>query len=219
VADQAQLAGVDVVEGGRVELDLSKDVTVTVTDDRLVRAVDGAELELGYLGVPISTVTAPVRDGEAVLDPGIAQRTIGGPASARLVLLSGNEVVADQELGVDATQSWYLTVPFVGGLLLLLLALANLESSLKPLRSGHTRVLSFVGAFVSGARAGASLVVLAGPLGFSEPTVAGLIMAGVLGALGGVAAARGRIGVARRRRVRRAVRRAEKALGVHADAA
>ncbi|HEX4868474.1 MAG TPA: serine/threonine-protein kinase [Acidimicrobiales bacterium] len=219
VTDQAELAGADALGGGRIHVDLSEDVTVTVTDERLARSVDGAELELGYLGIPVSTISAPVRDGEAILDPGIAQRTIGGPASARLVLLSGDEVVADQELGVDATQSWYLTVPFVGGLLLLLLALANLESSLKPLRSGHSRVLSFVGACVSGALAGASLAVLAGPLGFSEPTLASLVAAAAFGALGGVAAARARIGVARRRRVRRAVRRAEKSLGVHADAA
>jgi len=216
---QVEIGGVDVTSGGRIELDLSREVTVAVTDSSLAASIDGVDLELGYLGLPVSTVSAPLRDGEAVLDPGIAQRTIGGPASATVVLLSGDDVVAEHETGIDATQTWYLTGPFVVGVLLLLLALANLEGSLKPLRSGHTRKLSYVGAFIWGALGGASLVLLAGALGFSEPTVPTLIVAATLGAIGGAAAARARIGVARRHRVRKAVERAEKTLGVRATAA
>ncbi|MGH9084839.1 MAG: protein kinase domain-containing protein [Acidimicrobiales bacterium] len=214
-----ELAGVDVASGGRIAVDLSEDVTVDVVDPRLARSVDGVELDLGYLGERVSTISAPLRDGQAVIDPGIAQRTIAGPASATMVLLSGDDVVVEHELGIDATQTWYVTGPFVGGLLVLLLAFANLESSLKPLRSGRTRRLSYVGACIWGALAGVSLVVLAGALGSSEPTMATLIAAGVLGAVGGIASARARIGVARRHRVRKAVERAEKTLGVRADAA
>jgi uncharacterized membrane protein SirB2 len=211
---QVALAGVDVTTEGRIGVDLSDEVIVRIDDAALDRRIDGVELELGYLGVPVSSAAAPVRDGRAEIDPGIAQRTIAGPASATVVLLSGDRIVAEQEVGIDAEQTWYLTMPFVGGLLLILLGAANLESSLKPLRSGRRRILSFVGAFVSGALIGVSVTVLVGALGLTEPTVPNLAVSAALGALGGVAAARARIGVARRRRVRGAVLRAERTLGV-----
>jgi serine/threonine-protein kinase len=211
---QVELDGVDVVGQGRIEVDLSRDVMVEIVDPDLAAAADGVELELGALGIPVTTVTGVVRDGLAILDPGIAQRTISGKAAARVVLLDGDEVVAEHELGVDATQRWYLTVPFGAAMLLLLFALANLESSLKPLRSGHRRFLSYVGAAIAGALAGLSLVATAGAVGFSEPTIPTAAVVTVLGAAGGAASARARIGVARRRRVRRAVLRAERTLGV-----
>jgi hypothetical protein len=213
---QVELAGVDVATGDRVELDLAEDVPVGIIDPSLAATVDAVELELSYLGLPVSSATAPVRGGQAALDPGIAQRTIAGKATATLRLETGTQVVAEHDFAVDATQTWYLTLPFVAAVLLLLLAYANLESSLKPLRSGHPRVLSYVGAFFSGAIAGVGLVLLSGALGLAEPTVLGAAVTTALGALAGVAAARARIGVARRRRVRRALKRAERSLGVKA---
>jgi serine/threonine-protein kinase len=216
---QVTLGGVDVAAGERIAVDLSRDVRVVVVDRSLARTADAVELELGYLGTAISTASAPLRDGASEIDPGIAQRTIGGPATARVVLLQGDRDLVEHEVGVDATQTWYLTGPFVVGLLVLLLALANLESSLKPLRTGHTRKLSYLGAFAWGGLAGVSLVPIAAALGFSEPTVPALFASAALGAAGGTAAARARIGVARRHRVRKAVQRAERTLGVRMHAA
>ena len=87
------------------------------------------------------------------------------------------------------------------------------------MRSGHPRLLSTIGAAISGAMLGASMVVLAGALGLAEPTLTAGAAAAAFGAIGGVAAARARVGVAKRRRVRRAVKRAEKSLGVRVEAA
>jgi len=213
-AGQVELAGVDVASGARIDVDLSSQVLVEITDPSLDAEVDGVELEVGYLGIPVSSASAPLRDGSALVDAGIGQRTIGGNASAKVVLLAGDQVVAEHDLAIDATQTRYLTGPFVLGALLLLLALANLESSLKPLRSGRTRFLSYVGAFISGGLLGVSLAMLGAALGFSEPTIVQLVVLAVLGSLGGAASARARIGVGRRNRVRRAVRRAEKSLAV-----
>jgi hypothetical protein len=126
--------------------------------------------------------------------------------------------VAEQDVGIDATQAWYLTVPFGLSLLLLLLALANLESALKPLRSGHPRLLSSIGAFCSGLIAGAGLVLLAGAFGLAEPTIPAAVATALVASVGGVAAARARVGIAKRRRVRKAVKRAERTLSVHANA-
>jgi serine/threonine-protein kinase len=213
---QVTVAGVDVTASGRIGVDLSHDVRVSVLDPSLASAADGVRLEVGYLGIPVSEATAPLGSGEANIDPGIAQRTVAGAADARVVLLKGDQVIAAQELAIDATQPWYLSVPFFGGVLVLLLGLANLEASLKPLRSGRPRKLSYVGSFVWGALIGVSLVALSACLGFSEPTVPTAVVVAVLGAVGGVVAARARIGVARRRRVRRAVKRAEKTLQIEA---
>jgi hypothetical protein len=218
-AGQVEVAGVDVVSGGRIEADLSEDLIVTITDADLAERVDGVEIAMGPVGVPMSTISGSVQSGQAVVDTGITQRTIGGQATATVTISDGDDVLGEQEVGVDATQTWYLTVPFVAGVLLVLLALANLESSLKPLRSGHPRLLSTVGAAISGAMLGGSAVVFAGALGLAEPTVAAGSAAAALGVIGGIAAARARVGVAKRRRVRRAVKRAERSLGVQAKAA
>ena len=145
------MAGVDVVDGGRVEVDLSEDLTVTVTDPEMAARADEVELAMGPVGLPINNISGSLQSGQAVIDPGITQRTIAGYASATVTLRGDDAVLGEQDFGVDATQTWYLTVPFVVGVLLVLLALANLESSLKPLRSGHPRLLSTIGASISGA--------------------------------------------------------------------
>jgi hypothetical protein len=208
-----------VVDGGRVAMDLSEPLTVTITDPELAGRTDEVELAMGPVGLPISTISGPVVSGQAVIDPGITQRTIAGHASATVTIGSDDVELGEQDFGIDATQTWYLTVPFVAGLLLVLLALANLESSLKPLRSGHRRLLSTIGAAISGAMLGASSVVLTGALGLAEPTFAAGAAAAAFGAIGGVGAARARVEAAKRRRVRRAVKRAEKTLGVRVPAA
>jgi serine/threonine-protein kinase len=211
---EVEVAGIDVAAGGRIELDLAEDVTIEVTDPELAARADGVELAMGPVGLPVSTISGALQSGEAVIDPGIAQRTIAGHATATLTLTSGDDDLREHEVGIDATQTWYLTVPFVLGVLLVLLALANLESSLKPLRSGHKRLLSTIGAAVSGAMLGASTVVLTGALGLAEPTIAAGAGAAAFGTIAGIAAARTRVAVAKRHRVRRAVKRAERTLGV-----
>jgi hypothetical protein len=128
-------------------------------------------------------------------------------------------VVAAQDTPVEAGQSPYLTAPFVFGALLLLLAYADLETSMKALRSGHTRIRSYIGAVIWTPVAAVGVVMIATSLGFAEPTGVSVIVVAVLAALGGAAAVRSRIGVARRRRVRTAVKRAEKRLGVRVAAA
>ncbi len=208
-----RLNGEDVAEG-RLELDLSEEIDLRILDRQLATRVDEIELGFAYNGVAVTHASAPVRDGEATLDPGIAQRMVGGEATAQITLRSGDVVLREHGTAIRATQTWYLTLPFIGGLLLLLLGYANLESSLKPLRSGRTRKLSYIGAFLAGPLLGAGFVAMAGALGVSEPTLPVLVVVCVLAAASGFPAVRARVGVARRSRVRQAVARAEKSLGV-----
>jgi hypothetical protein len=211
-----RLSGHDVAEGGRVEVDLSKPLPLRIDDRALRSRVDGVELAFDYGGIGVAHASAPVRDGDALIDPGLSQRLAGGKASATLKLKAGGTTLRAHDFAVDATQSWYLTVPGIGGILLLLLGYANLESSLKPLRSGRVRRLSYVGAFFAGLPLAAGVVLLAGALGLREPTLPSLLVVAALCAVAGVPTVQARIGVARTRRVRQAVRRAEQSLGVYA---
>jgi hypothetical protein len=218
-AGQVELEDVDVTSGERVELDLSTDVLVRVPDRRLASSADEVELEFSYLGQPVGSASGPLRDGQALIEPGLTQRTAGGATTAAVRLKSRDAVVAEHDTPVETTQAPYLTAPFVLGALLLLLAYADLETSMKALRSGHTRIRSYIGAAIWTPVAALGVVLIAASLGFAEPTVVGTATVAVVAALGGIAAVRSRIGVARRRRVRTAVKRAEKRLGVRVQAA
>ena len=216
---QVQLEDVDVASGERITVDLSTDVLVRVLDEDLASAADEVEIEFSYLGQSVGSTSGPLRDGEALIEPGLTQRTVGGAATAAVRLKSRDDVIAAQEVPVDAQQAPYLTAPFVLGALLLLLAYADLETSMKPLRSGHARLRSAIGAAIWTPVAAIGLLMIASSLGSAEPTAEALVAASVLAALGGQAAIRSRIGVARRRRVRTAVKRAEMRLGVRVAAA
>ena len=207
---QVLLAGRDVtVPGERISIDLSRDVVVEVPDRSLADGADEVSISFRYLDVDAPGASAPLRDGRAVLEPGFSQRAVGGATEADVRLLSRGEVVAHQEVGVDATQSRWLTGPFFAGLFLLLLAYAELEGSLKPLRSGHTRIRSYLGAAIwcPIAALGGLLVLTA--LGANELTELDVVVVAVLATVGGLVLVRARTGVSRHRRVRTAVRRAE----------
>lgn len=208
--------GQDVADGGRLDLDLARPVVVEIEDRTLAARADGVDLRFSYAGMTVARASAPVRDGTAIVDPGLGQRLIAGQATATVRVRDAGGVLRAHDFAVDATQSWYLTVPGVGGVLLLLLGYANLESSLKPLRSGRTRRLSYVGAFFAGLPLAAGIVLLAGALGLREPTIPTLAVVAGLCALAGLPTVQARVGVARTRRVRQAVRRAERSLGVTA---
>ncbi|HUW01779.1 MAG TPA: protein kinase, partial [Acidimicrobiales bacterium] len=169
-AGQVTVAGVDVAGGEPVEIDLSADVPVVVTDAELAATADEVVLEFSYFGIPVSSPSARLFDGLASVDPGLAQRLVGGSTTATVILSSGDQILVEHEVGVEGTHSRFLTLPFIVGMLIVLLAVANLESSLKPLANGHSRLLSSIGALISGAMAGVGLVLVSGALGFAEPT-------------------------------------------------
>ncbi|MCO8126705.1 serine/threonine protein kinase [Acidimicrobiia bacterium EGI L10123] len=209
-AGQVIIDGVDVRSGERIDLDLSEDVIVEVLDRSLADAADEIEITFSYLGIGAPGASGALRDGRAVIEPGLPQRAVGGAVEADVRVLSRDDVVAHQEVGARATQAPYLTGPFAVGLLLILLAYAELESSLKPLRSGHTRIRSYIGAAIWTPVALVGLLLVMAALGRNELTEVDVVAVVALGVVGGATLVRSRIGVARRRRVRTAVKRAEK---------
>ena len=214
---QVVIDGIDVRSGARIDLDLSEDVVVEVPDRSLADAADEVEITFSYLGVGAPGASGALRDGRAVIEPGLAQRAVGGAVEADVRLLSRDELVAHQEVGARATQAPFLTGPFAAALLLMLLAYAELESSLKPLRSGHSRIRSSIGAAIWTPVALVGLVLAMAALGQNELTRADVVAVVALGAVGGSTLVRSRIGVARRRRVRIAVKRAEQRVAAGAN--
>ena len=214
-AGQVTLADVDVTSDERIDVDLSQEVVVQVADRSLAGRADEVEIGFTYLDIEVSSISAALRDGVAVIDPGFAERAVGGAATADVRIVSRDEVVANQHVGVQATQNWLLTAPFATGVLLILLAYAELETSLKPLRSGHSRKRSYVGAAIWCPVTLGGVLLVFSAWGRNEISEADVVAMVVLGVFGGITLVRARIGVARRRRVRTAVKRAEKRLGVH----
>jgi len=214
-AGTVTLGGIDLFEDDRIDLDLSENVVVEVTDPDLAAGADEVEVAFSVLDRDISTISGALRDGQAVIDPGLAQRLVGGAATADVRLLSRDDVVAHQHVGVRVTEDWYLTAPFALGMLLVLLAYAELETSLKPLRSGHTRIRSYIGAAIWCPVTVVGVLFVLSALGVNELTGLDVGVALALGLVGGLTLVRARTAVARRRRVRTAVKRAEKRLGVH----
>ncbi len=212
-AGQVEIAGIDVTDGTRIEVDLSQDVLVRVGDRALAAEADEVELRFSYLGVPIGAASGPLRDGQALIEPGLTQRTIGGSSTATVRVLSRDDLLAEQDFPVETTQTWWLTAPFVIGLLLILLAYADLEVSFKPLRTGHRRFRSSVGAMIWTPVAAIGVLMLTTAVGFAEPTWTTVAAVVGIAMVGGLTAVRARIGMAKRRRVRTAVKRAERKLG------
>ena len=82
----------------------------------------------------------------------------------------------------------FLTLPGIVVIALILFVGAYFESLLRPLRKrGRWKVSSGIGLGLIGALGGVTLVGLAWVLGSSTPTIASLIICGLLGAVGTVA--------------------------------
>lgn len=211
---QVTIGGRDVAAGSRLTVDLDHDVVVNINDPELARDTTDIALKTKMFGIPLGTETAAVVDGRAVLTPNIMRRISAGDVAGALELESDGKALARHEFVLHGTQSWYLSVVGIGALVMLLIGAANLESSLRPLGRGRRRTLSQLGASVAGATLGVAIVGLAATLGVAEATVVTLVLVTALGAAGGVAACSVTLGVGRRRRLARAMRRAEKS--VHA---
>jgi serine/threonine-protein kinase len=209
---QVRLAGQDIASGSRVAVNLGHDVPVAIIDSDLAARTDHVTLRLSTVGIPLGQATAPVADGQATLDAGTMRLLAAGKVNAELELVGRGGTIVRHEFAFRATNPWYLTAMGIGSLLVLLIAFANLESSLKPLLRGRTRRLSRVTAPIWGAVVGLGLVALSAALGVAEMWVPTLIVDAGLGALAGFFSCSAAAGIGRRRRLRQAMKRAEVAV-------
>ena len=209
------LGGVDVASSSRVRVDLKHDIPVVVADGRLAARADEVVLRLSTVGVPLGEVSTNVYGGRAVLDPGLLRLLASGKVTAQVRLLQHGRELVRHEFAFRSTSTWYLTAMGILSVLVLLIAFANLESSVKPLLRGRGQRfgrLSTVGAGVWGAVVGIGLVALSASLGVKEMSLSALVVVGLLGAAAGVLTCYVTAGVGRRRRLRRAMKRAGRSM-------
>ena len=214
-AGDVTIGGTDVVRG-HLALDLTNDLPVRVRNRGLASLSDNATLKLSVAGAPVANVSAPLEHGAGVFKKGVAQYLATGSVTARVELQGGKTQVAYERLPASVSQNWYLTAFGIGSLMVILAGLAYLEGALRPLRGGRRRIASFISCALSAAVVSVGVAGLAAATGHADPTVGGLVVAAALAACAGVL-----FGVAVRRRalrkgVRRAVHRAETALGAAA---
>jgi serine/threonine-protein kinase len=204
------VAGHDITSGDRVEADLSHDVPVTIRSRGLADRTDEVVFRLSTVGVPLGKASSAAINGRATIDPGTMRLLAAGKVEGEIELRNKGEEIVTSDFPFRATSPWYLTAMGIGSLLVLLIAAANLESSLKPLLRGRSRRISVVGGAVWGALIACSVVALSASLSIAEMTLVSLVVSGLFGAAAGISSCYVAAGMGRRRKLRRAMKRAER---------
>jgi hypothetical protein len=202
-AGTVTVGGADPTSGVPVTVDMSQSVPVTVAGV----AGDRVALSLDMLGATVGRHEAPLVPSEqgssAALPPPVNRYLLGGNTTAHITVLQGQTPVADYRFGVRSTQPATRTAAAVATVVVALFAAAYIESSIRALRRGRSRVSANLTLPLSASLLGLAAVGGAWILTGTEPTrptVAGV--AAVAGAAG-VAAAVGAMRVGRRARYRR----------------
>jgi hypothetical protein len=204
------IAGERVASGDRVAVNLNHDVPVTINDAGLAARTDQVVFRLSTLGIPLGEADAPAIDRRATIDPGKMKLVAAGKVTGEIELRSNGRTLTKDQFPFRATNPWYLTAMGIGSLLVLLIAFANVESSLRPLSRGKPRKRSLVGTAIWGAVIGAAFVALSASLSITEMTWPSVVVAAVFGAAAGVVSCNVALGLGRRRKLRRALKRAER---------
>lgn len=181
-----EIAGVDPVTAGDVEVDMSKPVPITVTG----MPGDTATLSQDVLGITLgdngSKLTADGPNLMAELDV-LNPHLVAGQMSGEILIRKGNSITGTYRFGIRSTQSAVPTALTIGIAFLALFAVAYIESYTRMLRRGRSRMSARVGLPVATAVLSASIVGAAWVAVGREPTVATLIACASVGVAAGVA--------------------------------
>ena len=209
------VAGTDPATADTVRVDMSKPIPVTVTGMQ----GDAATLAWQILGTAVGRHEAALVPGANGLATELAAPLnpylIAGQTTAELNVLQAGNTVATYRFPVQSTQSSFTTALAVGAVVVALFAIAYLESYLRALRRGRSRIVASVGLPVSAALLAVALVAAAWVVLGHQPTLTSVVTCAALGAAAGASAVVGgmRSGQASRyRRRRRARQRAPKSV-------
>jgi serine/threonine-protein kinase len=199
------VAGTNETSGAVAHLDLSKPVTVSISG--MNQHADHLRFRLKVLGQSLTSSTValaePASGSSSVsFDLSGSKYIVAGKVTGEVDLISSGTVVASDSFPVKTAQSG--AVSAVGGavLLLLLLAVAYLESNLKALRRGKRKVSGTISLVVIGAVSGVVIAGIVWVVAGVEPQIAGLVACAAAGALSAGAAAIGAARVGKRRKTR-----------------
>jgi len=165
-----------------------------------VAAGSDVAVKVGGVSVASAKATASAdAPDQTTADLGAAKYLVGGKGTLELSAAGA----ATKSFEIKSSQSGFLTAPAVVAIILLLFAFAYTESLSKPLRRGRKRMGNVVGVAVMVAIAGVALTLIAWILGAAEPSIPGIGVSVILGALAGAAFALGQLRRGQRRRLRR----------------
>jgi len=206
---QLTLNGHDPAKVGSVPLDLNRDIVIGVRS-----LPDGgkpalAQLTLAFGGVAVvhSTDVPLVHRSNgwsALVDASIGRYIVGGKLSASVRIVGPGGAVTDN-FAARVDRSPFGTFGGIVGIILLLVVAAYGESLLRTLRGGYRRNIraSVAGLTVVGAFMGITAGFWGWMLGFSSPTLLGLLGPAIIGAGSGLVAASAARQMGRRARINR----------------
>ncbi|WP_084509097.1 serine/threonine-protein kinase [Nocardia pseudovaccinii] len=198
------LAGIDVTGPNPIEVDLSKPIPLQVNGID----VDSAVLTVEVFGVRLGGDPVPLQPGGvADLPDPVNSRVLAGNLDGELTLLRSGTEIATQRIEFRTVQNPTRTAAAAVIVVLVLFAVAYLESNTRTLRRGHGGLANIIGLSVSSAILSAAVAGGAWILRDTSPTSTTLAVAAVLGAAAGVAAALGARRIGKRRRFLRRARR------------
>jgi hypothetical protein len=199
------VAGVDPAAVDDVEVDMSRPIPVTTTEGT------AAELSLIVLGESVGRQQVPLMPGATSAVPApVNPYLLAGQLTGEVIVRNGQAPATTYRFGIHTKQRALTTALAVGVVVLALFAAAYVESYIRTLRRGRSRVSGSFGLTLSAAALAVAAVGAAWVLLGREPTIATLIGCVVLAAAGGVAATVGSLRVGTKYRYRRAQRRASR---------
>jgi serine/threonine-protein kinase len=201
------VAGVDPAAGIPV-IDLAKPIAVTVTNP------DGDRVALAFdvVGTTVGRHYAPLRPGgqgaTATVRSPIHPYLMAGRLTAMVTVLRGQNVVATYRFAIQSTQPATTTALAITTVVLVLFALAFLESSMRALRQARDRVTAAIGVPTSAAALALAGLTAVWILTGRQPATETALGSAELAAAAGIAAVMGANRVGRAYRSRRSRRMA-----------
>ncbi|HMK11911.1 MAG TPA: protein kinase, partial [Acidimicrobiales bacterium] len=198
------------------KLDLQQPLVVKMIRPAGLPPVTNTTATLSLLGREVFHANAPLEatpDGAITMsyDFSGARFVAAGPTDLTVTAV-GEGTLPDTTLGQARIRTDHplLTAPVIGGILIALYAIFTLEATNRSLaRKKKRSVGNIIGAGILGVLLAASFAVLAWGLFAKVPQAPGVVLATVLGAVGGLGIAIGGVRRGRRRRAQRAHARAQ----------
>ncbi|WP_433623297.1 protein kinase domain-containing protein [Nocardia sp. CA-120079] len=198
------VAGIDATGPNPIEVDLSEPIPLQVNGID----VDSALLTVEVFGVRSGGDPVPLQPGGvADLPDPVNSHVLAGNLDGELTLLRSGTEIATQRIEFRTTQNPTRTAAAAVIVVLVLFAVAYLESNTRTLRRGRGGLANIIGLSASSVILSAAVAGGAWILRGTPPTSTTLAVAGVLAAGAGVAAALGARRIGKRHRFLRRARR------------
>lgn len=201
------IAGVDPTASDDITIDMSTPIPVTVA------GLPAGEVALGWnifdttVGRHAVPLTAGVQGGTAEVPPPVNPYLVAGRMTGALTVSSPGNAPLTYRFGIHTVQSEKTTALAVGTVALALFAASYVESYIRALRRGRSRLTGVIGVPLSAAGLGIAVIGAAWVLLGHEPTVTAVVGTTALAGASGLAATFGAMRIGYRfkyRRTRRA---------------